>query len=42
MNKKKFDGLSKADQDAIMSVSGEHFARLAGGGNKADQEGRRR
>jgi TRAP-type C4-dicarboxylate transport system substrate-binding protein len=41
MNKKKFDGLSKADQDAIMSVSGENFARLAGGGwDKADQEGR--
>jgi TRAP-type C4-dicarboxylate transport system substrate-binding protein len=41
MNKKKFDGLPKADQDAIMSVSGENFARLAGGGwDKADQEGR--
>jgi TRAP-type C4-dicarboxylate transport system substrate-binding protein len=41
MNKKKFDGLSKADQDAVMSVSGEHFARLAGAGwDKADQEGR--
>jgi TRAP-type C4-dicarboxylate transport system substrate-binding protein len=41
MNKKKFDGLPKADQDAIMSVSGEHFARLAGAGwDKADQEGR--
>ena len=41
MNKKKFDGLSKADQDAIMSVSQENFARLAGAGwDKADQEGR--
>jgi TRAP-type transport system periplasmic protein len=41
MNKKKFEGLSKADQDAIMSVSQENFARLAGAGwDKADQEGR--
>jgi TRAP-type C4-dicarboxylate transport system substrate-binding protein len=41
MNKKKFDGLPKADQDAIMSVSGENFARLAGAGwDRADQEGR--
>jgi TRAP-type C4-dicarboxylate transport system substrate-binding protein len=41
MNKKKFDGLSKADPDAIMSVSQESFARLAGAGwDKADQEGR--
>jgi len=30
MNKKKFESLSKADQDAIMKVSGEKFARLAG------------
>jgi len=41
MNKKKFEGLSKADQDAIMKVSGEKFARLAGAGwDRADQEGR--
>lgn len=40
MNKKKFDGLSKADQDAIMKVSGEKFARLAGAGwDRADKEG---
>jgi len=41
MNKKKFEGLSKADQDAIMKVSGEKFARLAGAGwDRADKEGR--
>lgn len=41
MNKKKFDALSKADQDAIMKVSGEQFARLAGAGwDRADKEGR--
>ncbi|HEX5092726.1 MAG TPA: TRAP transporter substrate-binding protein [Burkholderiales bacterium] len=41
MNKKKFEGLSKADQAAIMKVSGEKFARLAGGGwDRADKEGR--
>lgn len=41
MNKKKFEGLSKADQDAIMKVSGEKFARLAGQGwDRADKEGR--
>jgi TRAP-type transport system periplasmic protein len=41
MNKKKFDGLAKADQDAIMSASQESFARLAGAGwDKADLEGR--
>ena len=30
MNEAKFKGLPKADQDAIMKVSGENFARLAG------------
>lgn len=30
MNEDRFNGLSKADQEAVMSVSGEHFARLAG------------
>ena len=30
MNEAKWDKLSKQDQDAIMSVSGEHLARLAG------------
>lgn len=41
MNKKKFDSLAKADQDAIMKVSGEKFARLAGAGwDRADREGR--
>ena len=41
MNKKKFESLSKADQDAIMKVSGEKFARLAGAGwDRADKEGR--
>ena len=30
MNQGKWDSLSKEDQDAIMSVSGEHFARLVG------------
>lgn len=41
MNKGKFNSLSKADQDAIMSVSGEKFARLAGEGwDRADKEGR--
>jgi TRAP-type C4-dicarboxylate transport system substrate-binding protein len=41
MNKGKFDALSKAEQDAIMKVSGEQFARLAGGGwDRADKEGR--
>jgi TRAP-type transport system periplasmic protein len=40
MNRKRFDGLSKADQDALLSVSQEHFARLAGGGwDRADREG---
>ena len=41
MNKGKFEGLSKADQAAIMKVSQENFARLAGAGwDRADQEGR--
>jgi len=41
MNKQKFEGLSKADQAAIMKVSGEKFARLAGAGwDRADREGR--
>jgi len=41
MNKKKFESISKADQDAIMKISGEKFARLAGAGwDRADQEGR--
>jgi TRAP-type C4-dicarboxylate transport system substrate-binding protein len=40
MNKKRFDALSRADQDALLSVSQEHFARLAGGGwDRADREG---
>ncbi len=30
MNEGRWNALSKEDQDAIMSVSGEHFARLAG------------
>lgn len=30
MNEAKFKGLPKADQDAIMKVSGENFARMAG------------
>ena len=30
MNEAKWNSLSKADQDAIMSVSGENFAREAG------------
>jgi len=30
MNKAKFNSLSKADQDAIMKVSGENYARMAG------------
>ena len=41
MNKKKFESISKADQDAIMKISGEKFARLAGAGwDRADKEGR--
>ncbi len=30
MNQDKFDQLSEADQKAVMSVSGEHFARMVG------------
>ncbi|MBX3677599.1 MAG: TRAP transporter substrate-binding protein [Rhodocyclaceae bacterium] len=30
MNEAKFKGLPKADQDAIMKVSGENYARMAG------------
>lgn len=30
MNQSKFDQLSEADQEAVMSVSGEHFARMVG------------
>jgi TRAP-type transport system periplasmic protein len=30
MNEAKFKSLPKADQDAIMKVSGEHYARMAG------------
>ena len=30
MNQARWDSLSQEDQDAIMSVSGEHFARLVG------------
>lgn len=41
MNRNKFAALSKADRDAIMKVSGEKFARLAGAGwDRADREGR--
>lgn len=40
MNPAKFAGLSKADQDAIMSVSGENFARLSGKAwDAADDDG---
>lgn len=40
MNEAKFKSLSEADQDAIMSVSGEHFARLAGKAwDVADRDG---
>ena len=38
MNEGKWNSLSKQDQEAIMSVSGEHLARLAGKGwDKADR-----
>jgi TRAP-type C4-dicarboxylate transport system substrate-binding protein len=41
MNKQKFESLGKADQDALMDVSQEKFARLAGAGwDRADREGR--
>jgi TRAP-type C4-dicarboxylate transport system substrate-binding protein len=40
MNKGKFASISKADQNAIMGISGEKFARLAGAGwDRADKEG---
>ncbi|SVA23670.1 uncharacterized protein METZ01_LOCUS76524 [marine metagenome] len=40
MNEKKWNKLSAQDQKAIMSVSGEAFAKLAGAGwNKADRAG---
>jgi TRAP-type transport system periplasmic protein len=40
INKEKFAGMSKADQDALRSVSGEAFARYAGAGwDRADREG---
>jgi len=40
MNEAKFKSLSKADQDAIMKVSGEHYARMAGKvWDAADEDG---
>tara|TARA_R110001632_G_scaffold233106_1_gene376652 strand:+ start:38430 stop:39500 length:1071 start_codon:yes stop_codon:yes gene_type:complete len=40
MNPDSFEGLSKKDQEAIMSVSGEKLSRLAGAAwGKADDEG---
>ncbi|GGB34027.1 ABC transporter substrate-binding protein [Roseibium aquae] len=40
MNPRSFDNLSAADQEAIMSVSGEHFAKIAGKGwDDADAAG---
>ena len=40
MNEEKWNKLSKADQDAIMSVSGEHIARMAGRAwDAADKDG---
>lgn len=40
MNPKKFDGLSKADQEGVMRASGEAFARIAGKGwDNADTAG---
>ncbi len=40
MNKAKWDSLSPADQEAVMSVSGEAFARMAGQAwDKVDAEG---
>jgi TRAP-type C4-dicarboxylate transport system substrate-binding protein len=40
VNKQKFGSLSKGDQAAVMKVSGENFARLAGAGwDRADKEG---
>lgn len=41
MNEGKWDGISPEDQEAIMSISGEAFSRLAGEAwNNADAEGR--
>ena len=40
MNEDRFNRLSKADQDAVMSVSGEKFARMAGRAwDERDQRG---
>ena len=40
INKDKWAALSKQDQDAIRGISGEAFARFAGGGwDRADREG---
>ncbi len=40
MNQDAFDGLSNADQEAIMSVSGERLSQLAGAAwGKADDDG---
>ena len=40
MNEDKWNKLSKADQDAIVSVSGEKFARMAGQAwDRADKDG---
>ena len=40
MSEKSWNKLSAQDQQAIMSVSGEEFAKLAGKGwNKADRDG---
>jgi len=40
MNQEKWDKLSKADQDAILSVSGEKIARMAGQAwDRADHDG---
>ncbi len=42
MNEAKFKSLSKADQDAIMKVSGENYARMAGKvWDREDDEGLR-
>ncbi|MDP6166156.1 MAG: TRAP transporter substrate-binding protein [Gammaproteobacteria bacterium] len=41
MNPAKFEGLSQANQDAMMRASGENFARIAGQGwDNADAAGR--
>jgi len=40
MNEEKWNKLSKADQDAILSISGEKLARMAGQSwDAADKEG---